>query len=302
MRRMPESNSEPQPQPRAFAELAPTGEPRVDALARLLAIVDRLRAPDGCPWDREQTVASMASSLIEEAHEVVEAIEDGDDRATLEEAGDVLLVVALICRIAEDDERFDVAQAARSVGDKLLRRHPHVFGDQVADGAAGAIESWEAVMAAERKEREADSSALAGVPRALPALQRAFRVGQKAVAAGFRWESAAGALVKVEEEVAELREAFDALGAGAVRDADSPELRARVAAELGDVLLAGAQLAVYLELDPERVTREATARFEQRFRALEVRMDGDLRERTLSELMSAWQAVKRDLKPDPEAG
>jgi MazG family protein len=247
----------------------------------------------------------MAPSLVEEAHEMVEAIEAGDERGTLEEGGDLLLVVALICRIAQDEGRFDMAQAARAVGDKLLRRHPHVFGEVVAQDASGAIESWEAVKAAERRERDVDASALAGVPRAMPALQRAFRLGQKAVAAGFRWDSAEGAMRKVEEEVREVREAFGALGdPGRLRSSavepPADEARARLAAELGDLFLAGAQLAVYLDLDPERVARAAAARFEVRFRDLERDLGGDLRERSLDELMAAWARAKAGAAREPD--
>ena len=261
----------------------PTGDERVDALARLVAIVDRLRAPDGCPWDREQTVDSMAPSLIEEAHELVEAIETGADEGTVEEAGDLLMVVLLICRIAQDEGRFDLAAAAGAVGDKLIRRHPHVFGGvDVPDdiGAAHVISSWERIKAEERRSKDADASALAGVPTALPALQRVHRIGAKAIAAGFRWDDAEGALKKVEEEVAELREAFDA--------GDEEQ----VASELGDVLLAGAFLGTYLEVDPERVTRASLRRFESRFRDMEGMLGERLRDAPLAELIEAWKRAK----------
>ncbi|MCZ6596522.1 MAG: nucleoside triphosphate pyrophosphohydrolase [Planctomycetota bacterium] len=269
---------------RPFETPPPTGDERVDALARLVAIVDRLRAPDGCPWDREQTVDSMAPSLVEEAHELVEAIESGTDEGTVEEAGDLLMVVVLICRIAQDEGRFDLADAVGAVGDKLIRRHPHVFGgvDVALDakGAAHAIANWERIKSEERRSKNADASALAGVPKALPALQRVQRIGAKAIAAGFRWADAEGALKKLEEEVAELREAFDA------GDED------RVAAELGDVLLAGAFLGTYLEIDPERVTRESLRRFESRFREMEGILGDRLRDAPLAELIEAWRRAK----------
>jgi MazG family protein len=268
------------PTPRPLDPVPPTGEPRLDALERLLAIVDRLRAPDGCPWDREQTVESMASSLVEEAHELVEAIETRSEAATIEEAGDLLMVVFLIGRIAQDDERFDLGDAARAVGDKLVRRHPHVFGDLEVTGSEHVVANWERIKAAERAEKSEDASALAGVPAALPALQRAARIGAKAVAAGFRWESPAGALAKVEEEVRELRAAFDSGD------------RARLAAELGDVLMATAFLASYLDLDAERATRDALRRFESRFRAMEAELGAGAREATLERWMAAWRAAK----------
>ncbi|MEM7310967.1 MAG: nucleoside triphosphate pyrophosphohydrolase [Planctomycetota bacterium] len=271
------------PAPRPLEPTHESGEPRLDALARLLAIVDRLRAPDGCPWDREQTVASMAPSLIEEAHELVEAIETESEAGTVEEAGDLLMVVFLICRIAEDEGRFDVSRAARAVGDKLIRRHPHVFGDAEVDGSEHVIANWERIKAEERAEKKEDASALAGVPGAMPALQRAHRVGAKAIAAGFRWEGPEGALAKVEEELGELREAF------AAGDREAIE------AELGDLLMAASFLGNYLKVDPESATRASLRRFEARFRSMEARLGDRVREATLAEWMDAWRAAKAEL-------
>ncbi len=268
--------------PRPLETPPACGDPRLDALARLVAIVDRLRAPDGCPWDREQTVGSMAPSLVEEAFEALEAIEASDDEAVCEELGDLAMVVVLIARIAQDERRFDLAALARAVGDKLVRRHPHVFGEAQADGAAAVVASWERIKQEERRARRADASALAGVPLALPALQRAARLGAKAVAAGFRWSDARGALAKLEEELAELRAALDA----APRDA------ARVEAELGDVLVSAAFLGHYLELDPERAARAALRRFEARFRSMEAEAGGALRERSPDELLALWTRAK----------
>ena len=273
--------TEPASKPRPLDPVPAVGEPRTDSLRRLLAIVDRLRAPeDGCPWDLEQTVDSMAPSLIEEAHEMVEAIESKSDAATVEEAGDLLMVVVLICRIAEDEERFDLAQAATAVGDKLIHRHPHVFGGVEVSGAAHVTANWERIKAEERRKKNEDASALAGVPQAMPALQRAHRVGSKAIAAGFRWNDAEGALAKVQEELAEVREAF------ASGDREALE------AELGDLLMAAAFLGNYLELDPERATRGALRRFESRFRSMEDRLGPGAREANLSDWMAAWKAAK----------
>ena len=268
--------------PRPLEATPETGDARLDAVARLLAIVDRLRAPDGCPWDREQTVASMASSLTEEAFEAVEAIDGGDDAGTREELGDVLMVVALIARIAEQGERFGLAQVADTVSDKLIRRHPHVFGDAKVEGTDGVLANWERIKQEERKSKETDASALAGVPVALPALQRADRLGGKAISAGFRWSDAAGALAKLREEVDELQ---------AELDVEQPDAE-RLEHELGDVLLAGALLGRYLKIDPEAATRAAVRRFEERFRAMERAVDGPLAERSLEELVAAWQRAK----------
>ena len=259
-----------------------TGEPRLDALGRLFAIIDRLRAPGGCPWDREQTIDTMAPGLIEEAYEALEAIEQRNEAGTVEELGDVLNVVGLICRIAADEGRFDIGDAARAAGDKLIRRHPHVFGDAKVTGAEHVLENWERIKQAERATQKTDASALAGVPLALPALQRTHRISKKAISAGFRWDDSAGALRKVAEEVAELTEVFES-------DGDNQH---RLESELGDVLLATAIFGTYLGLDPERATRRALRRFEKRFRHMEASLGDGFRGASLDELMAGWRAAK----------
>jgi ATP diphosphatase len=279
--------------PRPLEAPAPSGEPRIDALRRLVGIVDRLRAPDGCPWDREQTLASVAPHLVEEAHELVEAIESGDEAHTVEEAGDLLMGIALLARIAEQAGRFDLARIAGGVGDKLVRRHPHVFGDVTAGSADEALRNWEAIKRAERAEKEQDSSALAGVPVALPALQRAQRMGGKALSAGFRWDETGGALAKLREEVEELADEVESSGLAASREAvPTAEQRERLEHELGDVLIAAAFLGNYLKLDPERAARAAIRRFEARFRAMERDLGRALSSCTLDEMMRAWQRAK----------
>jgi len=277
-------DTEVQPHPRPLDPTPETGDARLDAIGRLLAILDRLRSPGGCPWDLEQTVGTMAPSLIEEAHEAVEAIEREDDTGTAEELGDILVVLGLICRIASEDERFDFAAAARHAGDKLVRRHPHVFGDVEITGSEHVLENWEKIKAAERKDEKKDSSALAGVPVTMPVLQRAHRISAKAVSCGFRWADDAGALRKVVEEVEELREVFEA----------EEEDRDRLESELGDVLLAAAFFGNYVGLDPERATRRALRRFEKRFRHMEEAMGERFRGAPLDELMKAWNEAKEN--------
>jgi ATP diphosphatase len=298
--------------PRPLESFPTCGDARSDALRRVLHIVDRLREPDGCPWDREQTLKSLAPSLIEEAHELVEAIEREDDGGALEEAGDVVLVVALLCRIASEAGRFDLARAAEALGDKLVRRHPHVFGDAHADSSASAIANWERIKQGERRAKAGDASALAGVPRALPALQRAQRLGSKAIAAGFKWTDARGALAKLREEQGELEQALAAVpdkaraqAAPQVEGALSvaPELvreraLARAEEELGDLLFAAAQLANYAGLDAERAARGALLRFERRFRSMEQEL-GELRGRELPELQAAWERAKARVAAEP---
>ena len=274
------------------AELAAADDARVLEFRRLLGVVDRLRAPDGCPWDLAQTEASLAPCVIEEAHELAEAIEGGSIEDAVEEVGDVLLTVLLVCKVAEQAGRYDLARAARGTAEKLVRRHPHVFGDTVVDGARQVVANWEAIKQTERAARAADASALAGVPRAMPALLRAMRISAKAVRAGFRWRDVGGALDKVREELAELVESLPAraLAAQGEPELEEGEWRA-VDHELGDLLMAGAFLASYLGRDPEALCRRATARFEQRFRRMESDLGGNVK-RDLDELVQAWMHVK----------
>ncbi len=272
---------------------AAAADARVVAFARLLAIVDRLRGDDGCPWDRKQTIASMAPHLVEEAHEVVEAVEVGGDAHVAEEMGDVLMVVALICRIGEEEGKFDLTRAANAVAEKLVRRHPHVFGEVVAGSAEEVVVNWEAIKKTEREGKKEDASAVAGVPVALPALQRAQRVCGKAMSAGFRWESVEGAVAKLREEQGELDEVLRESGLD--RDGEkkvSSEARARVEHELGDVMLAAAHLAQYLGVDAEKVARDAVRRFEGRFRVMEAGVGKPLKECTLEEMLVGWERAK----------
>ncbi len=286
--------------PRPLEVPAPVGEPRTDAVRKLLAIVDRLRAPDGCPWDRTQTLETLAPHLVEEAHELQEAIENGDDAHAAEEAGDLLMGLALVARVASETGRFDFAAVADGVSEKLVRRHPHVFGGAEAADPEAALNNWEAIKRAERRERGesegADTSAIAGVPVSLPALQRARRLGGKAISAGFRWSDVGGAFAKLEEEVAELRAALSRADLPPTGSRDPATLgdehRAELESELGDVLLAGALLGCYLRVDPERALRASIRRFERRFRHMEAGIDGPLEERGLDELLAAWSAAK----------
>jgi MazG family protein len=268
-------------------------DPRVQALAGLVGIVDRLRAPDGCPWDRQQTLDTMAPHLVEEAHEAVEAIETRRLGELPVELGDLLMVVTLIARIAQDDERFDLAVAAEAVSEKLVRRHPHVFGEVHAGSAEQVLANWEAIKKDERTEKQEDASALAGVPAALPALQRAARVCGKAVSAGFKWDGVAGAVQKLAEEQRELAEALARSGLDRDAKAKATEAqRAAVEQELGDVLLSAAFLAQYLAIDPERACRDSVRRFEARFRSMEAGLARPMKESSLAELTAAWGRAK----------
>lgn len=266
---------------------------RLEALSQLLDTVDRLRDPGGCPWDREQSVESMAPYVVEEAHELAEAVEEKSERDTVKEAGDVLMVVCMIARIAQEEGRFDLADCAAAINEKLIRRHPHVFGETDVADSGEVLSNWERIKKEERQEAGEDDSALAGVPKSLPAMQRAERLSQKAVQAGFHWDDWRGALLKVAEEVTELDEALRVDGGPNEEGKLEGEARERVEAELGDVLIAGAFLGQYLSIDPERAAKRALDRFEARFRSMEGAVDGPLSDHDLSTLMQAWQDAKR---------
>ena len=276
----------------AFDEPASVGEPRLDAIQRLVQVVDRLRDPaTGCPWDLKQRPETLTASLVEEAFEVVEAIEqrleDPDQDHVAEEAGDLLMNLVLIARIEQQAGGFSLAEMANAVADKLIRRHPHVFGDATVSGDDEVLTNWEAIKKQERAEADSDTSAVAGVPANLPALQRAYRIGGKAMSAGFRWEDSAGALDKIAEEMAEVREAF---GPGPEHN---PERKEDLESELGDLLLASALFGRYNKIDPEAALRKSLRRFEARFRSVEQSLGGDVEGKSLEEMMAAWEAAKR---------
>jgi tetrapyrrole methylase family protein/MazG family protein/ATP diphosphatase len=261
--------------------------PDVAPLARLLAIMAALRDRErGCPWDREQTFATIAPYTIEEAYEVADAIERNDVAGLKDELGDLLFQVVFHARMAEELGAFDFADVAAAICAKMLRRHPHVFGDQRVADAAHQTERWEELK---REERAAAGSSangvLADVPVGLPALTRAFKLGKRAATVGFDWPDVAGVRAKVDEELGEL----DVAAGGG--DADA------VAAEMGDVLFSIANWCRHLKLDPETCLRAANERFARRFGAVEAAVARDGRpwsELEAAELERLWQRAKRD--------
>ncbi len=241
-------------------------------------IVRALRHPEtGCPWDREQTHRSLRRYLLEEAYEVLEALDRDDPEALQEELGDLLLQILLHAEIARQAGEFDYADVLEGLNRKMIRRHPHVFGEVEVKDAEGVLRNWARIKAAE-KGTEEGSSVLDGIPRALPALERARKLQGRAARVGFDWPDAEGVWAKVEEELAELRAAA------------TPQARRE---ELGDLLFALVNLARHLDLDPEEALREANRKFEARFRALEARA-GDLSRLSLAEMDRIWEAVKEE--------
>jgi ATP diphosphatase len=227
------------------------------ALARLLHIMRRLRAPDGgCPWDREQDFASIAPYTIEEAYEVAEAIARGEPRALEGELGDLLFQVVFHSQLGAERQWFDFASVANAIADKLTERHPHVFADAHVASVADQNRAWEELKAHERAARGGVHSELADVPLALPALARAAKLGKRAGRVGFDWPDAGGVRAKIDEELRETDEAAN-------------EDPARRAEELGDLLFATANWARHLGVDAEEALRLANAKFERRFRAME---------------------------------
>jgi XTP/dITP diphosphohydrolase len=286
------------------------------ALAELVEVVDRLRDPEhGCPWDLQQTHASLIPFVLEEAHEVADAIRHGDDRHLEEELGDLLLQVVLHARIAAEAGRFDLERIARGITAKLVRRHPHVFasgdGDAAGRGSGGDSEavrrSWEAIKAREKAEARAEagaagastsplSEALAGKVRGQPPLAGAMTISRKAAAAGFEWDDLDGVWAKVHEELDELKEAVAAAMAGGDRG--------HAQEELGDVLFTLVNVARWCGIDPQEGLAGTNRRFLDRFSRVEAALGGDLGGRSLRELEGHWQQAKAEIRreqPGPQS-
>jgi MazG family protein len=257
---------------------------------RLLGIMDRLRDPGGCPWDREQTLHSLAPYFLEEAYEVVDAIAAGNPEKLCEELGDLLLQIVFVARIGRENGWFDVDGVCETIADKMIRRHPHVFDDREVSDSAEVMRNWEDIKRTERAE-EPDASVLDGVPGSLPALLKAFRMTEKAAAVGFDWRRPADVMTKMREEMDEL-EAELAVGEAATNE--------RVAAELGDILFVMANLARHLGVEPETSLQRTNTTFLRRFQAMEetaFATGRDFRTMDLAEKDALWDEVKQAEEP-----
>jgi nucleoside triphosphate diphosphatase len=255
-----------------------------DEFQRLVDIMARLRGPGGCPWDREQTLESLRGFVLEETYEVLDAIDRADHDALRGEIGDLLFEGVFLAQIEADEGRFAVAESLRHVNEKLIRRHPHVFGETEGVTTPGKVlEQWEQIKAREQEGKGEKKALLAGVPKAMPSLARANEIGLRVAAVGFDWASTGDVIAKIEEEVAELREA-------------SAQGHERTEEEMGDLLFTIAQLARKLAIDPESALRKANEKFTTRFGAVEDTLEQQGRtvhDATLEQMESAWQAVKR---------
>jgi len=256
------------------------------SLPRLVEIMDRLLAPDGCPWDREQTLETLVPYLIEETYEVVDALAAGDVDDHREELGDLLLQIVFQSELRFGEGKFGIDDVARGIVTKLVRRHPHVFGDAVAKDADAVLANWAKLKAAEKKEK-GKHGALDGIPKSAPALLRATRAGEKASAVGFDWPDAQGPRRKIDEELRELDEAW-ARG-------DKAEMQH----ELGDVLQTVVNLARKLGLDAEQALRDSIDRFGRRFRHVELALEAQGRavsDADAAEQDRLWNAAKAALE------
>jgi MazG family protein len=267
---------------------------------RLVAVQKRLRAPQGCPWDREQTHTTLRPYLIEEAYEVLDALDAGDDAKFAEEMGDLLLQVVFHSEIARAEGRFSIADVVKEIHDKMVRRHPHVFGKARAKDSQQVLKNWERIKAEERQEKERletpqqdggpkttakPTSVVDGVSRGLPAMLEGLQLTRKASRAGFDWHNADGIFEKVREEMAELRHAL------AENDATKAE------EELGDLFFATVNLARFVQVDPEIALKKANAKFQRRFKRMEsaaLERERPFAELQRQEMEALWDAVKHE--------
>jgi tetrapyrrole methylase family protein/MazG family protein len=267
---------------------------------RLVQLQARLRVPDGCPWDVEQTHLTLRTYLIEEAYEVLEALESGDDTKFAEELGDLLLQVVFHAQIASEEKRFTAADVVREIHQKMVRRHPHVFGEKRAKDAGEVLKNWEQIKAEERRAKngeqgsdagsqagseaeKAPASLLDGIPHTLPAVMQGFQLTRRASRIGFDWENVEGVVEKLQEELGELRKAQAAESAKQIEE------------EIGDVLFAAVNLARFLKADPEIALKRTNAKFTSRFREMErmARASGcALADVPRAEMEALWERAK----------
>ena len=255
---------------------------------RLIEIVARLRAPNGCPWDRKQTPQTLKKYVLEEAYEVVEAIEANDPQEVCEEIGDALFLLIFLAHIYEEKGDFTISEVLRLCAEKMIRRHPHVFGEAAVSSAEEVIDQWQKIKEQEsKKKKKKRSKVLGNLPKTLPALQRAFRVGERASRVGFDWSSAEEIFPKLEEEISELKEALHS------------QDQKRIKEEMGDLLFTLANLSRKLNVNPEEALREAVEKFIERFVQMEKEFKDqgkEWRELSIQEMDQVWEKIKNASK------
>ncbi|MBN1693220.1 MAG: nucleoside triphosphate pyrophosphohydrolase [Dehalococcoidales bacterium] len=244
-------------------------------------IIARLRAPDGCPWDKEQTHQSLRENLLSEAYEVLEALDEADSAKLREELGDLLLQIVLHAQIAKDDGEFEIDDVIKGISEKIVRRHPHIFGNKKVKDSTEVMHNWEVLK---KEEREAGKSMLDGVPRQMPALAYAYEISRRAVRVGFEWENLDGVIDKLIEEIGEIKEAA------------GPEEKTQ---EFGDLLFTLVNFARWQGIDAEVALREANKKFYRRFSSVEElcrRRGKDLQKLTLKEWDELWEEAKKEVE------
>lgn len=249
----------------------------------LTEIIAKLRSEDGCPWDREQTNETLKPGLIEEVYEVIDAIDEENDEKLEEELGDLLMQILLNAQIADDEDRFNICGVIQKISEKLLRRHPHVFGNIKVQDAQEVLKNWEMIKRQEYANRDRESI-VDGVPSHLPALMMARKVQAKASRVGFDWDKSEDVLKKVEEEVEELKESINLSKAEGIEE------------EIGDILFSIVNLSRFLNVEPEDALRKTTAKFIRRFKKMEAEINirgKSITEYNLAELDEIWDAVKK---------
>ncbi len=254
-----------------------------DAIERLIEVVARLRAPDGCPWDREQTLESMKPELIEEAYEVIDAIESGNRSDLEEELGDLLLQIVFQSQICSEEDAFAFPEVATGIADKLVRRHPHVFGGVEVSGTAEVLQNWDAIKKAEKGGDDQPASIVAGIPKHLPALQKAHQVQKRAARAGFDWKHIDDVFDKLHEEIDEVREAISRNHEEDIRD------------EIGDLLFSVVNVSRFLGHNPEELLNQNIKKFIRRFQCVEEKVHATgkpFKAFTLDELDAFWNEAK----------
>ena len=261
---------------------------------RLIEIMAALRAPDGCPWDREQTIDTLKKYVLEETYELLEAIDAHDHESLREELGDFLFEAVFVAQLEQEAGHFTIADSVKAVADKLVRRHPHVFkrheGEAALETSNQVRVRWEEVKAQERGGQEKPKTLLSGIPRALPSLLRAYQIGARAHSVGFDWDKPADVIEKIREEVEEVAE---------VVSGDSPLDQARAEEEMGDLLFAMAHLSRRLGIEPEAALRKANDKFTRRFTAMESRITArgtTMAAMSLDELEQEWRVSKNEEK------
>jgi MazG family protein len=262
-------------------------------LQQFVATIARLRAPDGCPWDREQTHDTLARYLLEETYEVLEAIHSGDSKKICEELGDLLLQIVLNAQVAKDAGEFDIEDVAQSINEKMIERHPHVFGDKSVDSAGAVKVQWEEIKEANRKKKNPDESSMDGISKVLPALLQALKVSEKAVSQGFEWKTEGDVWLQLQSELEELQTAISH------PELDHPEknvaAKREVELEFGDVLFCMVNVARWHSIDPEGALIRSIEKFKERFRTVEKLSTQPLKELSKDELHQLWIEAKKQV-------